>query len=107
MFRFTIRDVLWLTAVVALGVGWWVDHRQSQRWEDLAITAADGRERWQEPFSPPIARLLAPGKSSAPRATSAGKREQVEFPALIGLKPSGHSKQKHPRSPEGTKSAMG
>ena len=24
MFRFTIRDVLWLTAVVALAVGWWV-----------------------------------------------------------------------------------
>jgi len=23
MFRFTIRDVLWLTVVVALGVGWW------------------------------------------------------------------------------------
>jgi hypothetical protein len=22
MFRFTIRDVLWLTVVVALGVGW-------------------------------------------------------------------------------------
>jgi len=23
MFRFTIRDVLWLTVVVAMGVGWW------------------------------------------------------------------------------------
>jgi hypothetical protein len=28
MFRFTIRDVLWLTIVVALGVGWWLDQRQ-------------------------------------------------------------------------------
>jgi hypothetical protein len=28
MFRFTIRDVLWLTVVVALGVGWWLDQRQ-------------------------------------------------------------------------------
>jgi len=27
MFRFTIRDVLWLTAVVALLVAWWIDHR--------------------------------------------------------------------------------
>jgi len=27
MFRFTIRDVLWLTALVAVGVGWWLDHR--------------------------------------------------------------------------------
>src|SRR5262245_6227321 len=25
MFRFTIRDVLWLTTLVALGIGWWVD----------------------------------------------------------------------------------
>jgi len=23
MFRFTIRDVLWLTVVVAMGFGWW------------------------------------------------------------------------------------
>jgi hypothetical protein len=28
MFRFTIRDVLWLTALVAMGAGWWLDHRQ-------------------------------------------------------------------------------
>lgn len=27
MFRFTIRDLLWLTVVVALGVAWWVDRR--------------------------------------------------------------------------------
>ena len=26
MFRFSIRDVLWLTVVVALGIGWWVEH---------------------------------------------------------------------------------
>ena len=27
MFRFTIRDVLWLMVVVAMGVAWWLDHR--------------------------------------------------------------------------------
>jgi hypothetical protein len=26
-FRFTIRDLLWLTVVVALAVGWWVSYR--------------------------------------------------------------------------------
>jgi hypothetical protein len=26
MFRFSIRDVLWLTVVVALGVGWYLDN---------------------------------------------------------------------------------
>ena len=25
MFRFTIRDVLWLTVVVAIGAGWGID----------------------------------------------------------------------------------
>ena len=38
MFRFTIRDVLWLTVVVALGVGWWVSHRtaRAQRYTVIA-----------------------------------------------------------------------
>jgi hypothetical protein len=36
MFRFTIRDVLWLTVVVALVVGWWLEHRsQTARIEAL------------------------------------------------------------------------
>jgi hypothetical protein len=26
MFRFTIRDVLWLTVVVGMGAAWWADH---------------------------------------------------------------------------------
>jgi hypothetical protein len=36
MFRFTIRDVLWLMVVVALGVGWWM-----QRQDALALAAAN------------------------------------------------------------------
>jgi hypothetical protein len=28
MFRFTIRDVLWLMLAVGLGTGWFVEHRQ-------------------------------------------------------------------------------
>ncbi|HZN35258.1 MAG TPA: hypothetical protein VFB80_15625 [Pirellulaceae bacterium] len=31
MVRFSIRDVLWLTALVALAVGWWLDRREVQR----------------------------------------------------------------------------
>jgi hypothetical protein len=27
MIRFSIRDVLWLTVVVGLAVGWWMDRR--------------------------------------------------------------------------------
>jgi hypothetical protein len=28
MFRFTIRDVLWLMVVVALGCAWWISCKQ-------------------------------------------------------------------------------
>jgi hypothetical protein len=28
MFRLTVRDLLWLTAMVALGLGWWIDHHR-------------------------------------------------------------------------------
>lgn len=29
MFRFTIRDVLWLMVVVALGCAWWAEHSRA------------------------------------------------------------------------------
>ena len=29
MCRFSIRDILWLTVVVALGISWWADHRKA------------------------------------------------------------------------------
>jgi hypothetical protein len=29
-FRFTTRDLLWLTLVVAMGFGWWIDHARLQ-----------------------------------------------------------------------------
>jgi hypothetical protein len=28
MLRFTIRDVLWLTALVAFGVAWWIERQE-------------------------------------------------------------------------------
>ena len=38
MFRFTIRDLLWLMAVVAMGAGWWAD-RSSIATERDSITS--------------------------------------------------------------------
>jgi len=38
MFRFTIRDVLWLTVVVALALGWWVEHA-AMKAERAALSA--------------------------------------------------------------------
>jgi hypothetical protein len=33
-FRFTIRDLLWLTAVAAFAVGWWLNRAENQRLVD-------------------------------------------------------------------------
>jgi hypothetical protein len=31
MKRFSIRDVFWLVLVVAMGCGWWLEHRWQER----------------------------------------------------------------------------
>jgi hypothetical protein len=46
MFRFTIRDVLWLTVVVALGVGWMIHYQRMA----LAVKAADAKTAEVESF---------------------------------------------------------
>jgi len=47
MFRFTIRDVLWLTVVVALGTGWAIERRRSnaqvRRVHVVEVEAQNGR----------------------------------------------------------------
>jgi hypothetical protein len=35
-FRFSIRDLLWLTLLVAVIVAWWLDHRSIQAQIDAA-----------------------------------------------------------------------
>ena len=47
MFRFTIRDVLWLTVVVAMGFAWWVERRdRDKEWNTVntwqTTTGVDG-----------------------------------------------------------------
>ena len=59
MFRFTIRDVLWLTVVVALAVEWWVDRSRVHarlinevEWRSTlqpVDTWAPGNSVWLEP----------------------------------------------------------
>ena len=41
MFRFTIRDVLWLTVVVALAVGWWVEHNRGDARRRTIVAQAE------------------------------------------------------------------
>jgi len=42
MFRLTIRDVLWLTVVVAMGVAWWMDRRKA--FEERAHISRNAKE---------------------------------------------------------------
>lgn len=46
MFRFTIREMFLLLVIVALGLGWWVDHRRmstelasAKKWQHAAGAA--------------------------------------------------------------------
>ena len=50
MFRFTIRDVLWLTVVVALAVGWWLDSRRSKERDAVQESALEANERLKRSF---------------------------------------------------------
>ena len=45
-FRFTIRDLLWLTALVAVCIAWWLDHRRlDSAMRNFQIEAADLLEK--------------------------------------------------------------
>ena len=41
MFRFSIRDLLWATALVALGIAWWIQSRHSKFLETERQQAVD------------------------------------------------------------------
>jgi hypothetical protein len=40
VFRFTIREMLWLTLVVAIGMGWWTESFRTKQWRQRAEIAA-------------------------------------------------------------------
>jgi len=49
--RFTIRDLLWLTLVVAMAAGWWIDHKPqrlefSQSAKQLIMIDNKTGEKW-------------------------------------------------------------
>lgn len=82
MFRFTIRDVLWLTVVVALAVGWWGGPLVSNAYAGLsgpppsfAIATRDGRHLFVMLSTVPLAKdggndcLLPDGRNVSLRET--------------------------------------
>ncbi len=42
--RFSIRDLLWLTVVVALAVGWWLDRQNLVRELDAIQSGLDSQK---------------------------------------------------------------
>ena len=52
MFRFTIRELVLLTLVVAMGVGWWIDRNRLQaRWSNrIDVLRVEIRDRGWELF---------------------------------------------------------
>jgi hypothetical protein len=63
--RFSIRDLLWATVVVAMGLGWWVSDRamearwfrvsqQAHRLRANLLLAKRFREKLPEPVSPSV-----------------------------------------------------
>jgi len=70
MFRFTIRDVLWLTAVVGMAVGWWIDDgflrrslevqvREQEKNVENALILLEQRRRVQQAANSPT--MPSPG----------------------------------------------
>lgn len=51
MFRFSIRDMLWLTIVVALAIGWWLDRAKladiANKTQAQAAETEQERAKWE------------------------------------------------------------
>jgi hypothetical protein len=99
MFRFSIRDVLWLTLLAALGTAWWLQWRGQmlQRQRDAATISLLKEQATQRSKL-----LIVPLPPAAPRKLPAGLRpipgewdyqappeihRQLEFEQLPPLKP--------------------
>ena len=40
MFRFSLREMLWLMLVVGVGLGWWTESARARQWRERAEIAA-------------------------------------------------------------------
>ena len=62
MYRFTIRDVLWLTTLAALAAGWLVDHQIAiARAEDLEDAIHAVANDWAQEVGHPVKYRLPDG----------------------------------------------
>ena len=83
MFHFAIRDLLWLTLVVGLGIGWWLEHRIADtrlreavtnvacRWSDEVghtVRFSVKGIRGTHSFAVGLPDIVAPSRASPPNA---------------------------------------
>jgi len=92
VFRFTIRDVLWLTALLALALGWWFDRDSVASQRDEALDDA----MWLAQFSGPDGAGCgtAAGTVNAIREKYVTMRSVVGFPKPEPLTPDHQSRSK-------------
>jgi hypothetical protein len=83
MFRFTIRDVLWLTVVVALAVGWWLDQDRLRRQREALRTSEAAFAERKEKFQSAVQRV-----QTLPllRAEAAVRVSEAELAQLVEIK---------------------
>ena len=73
MFRFTIREIVLLTLIVALALGWWLDHRQ------MAAPLAEyrTRDKWAQEMAEQQ-RAMDEAKSALELATRDIRWERIK-----------------------------
>ena len=89
--RFSIRDMLWLTVVVGMGIGWWLDHKNLTRDSTSQLSVysladARTRRRYLPRFSSYMVETRMSVCPSAAMARSLAKRpskQQQEIEALV------------------------
>jgi hypothetical protein len=64
MFRFTIRDLLWLTVVVAVAMSFWLDHRRRNSLANLGQFVGGYQHRKEFLLPPPSPSAPAPNPPS-------------------------------------------
>ena len=82
--RFIIRDVFWLTVVVALAVAWWVEHRRAWAESERLDTALVRSIKWET--AGPGARQVAEGpRQDSKQAVGwlAAPANSSELPAAV------------------------
>jgi len=76
MFRFTIRDVLWLMVVVAMGAAWRYDRRMAEQEREATVKERDAAIANERRIAELRAREIAGGLIAEP--PSRGRINRVE-----------------------------